>query len=158
MVQPIDLRLKDNSNAQEYFAQMKQQQNMKDAPKTEKIDNQLIQEIENELVNNIEKELASLKNQNTDAKKESQPKNKIGMDEINDTLNKVYNMDSVFFQFELVESKNEMSDIKKKELVLKVINKETKEVLSQYPNDISIKIAKLLDKLIGKGQIADATA
>jgi DNA-directed RNA polymerase beta' subunit len=153
MVQPIDLRLKDNSNAQEYFAQMKQQQNFNDSAKIQKKENQVQQEIENEIIHNIEKELANLKNKEVNSKSQ----NRIGMDEINDVLNGIHNMDSVFFQFELVENKDEISDIMKKELILKVIDKETKEVLRQYPTDTSIKIAKLLDKLIGRGQVADAT-
>ena len=146
MVQPIDLRLKD-SMAQDYFAQMKQQQN-NNAKLQAQTEEQIVQEIEKE----IEQALRSI---NPDAKAEEQKK-KIGISGLNENLNRVANMNSVIFQFEFFEDKNIKAEDRKKELILKVIDKETQKVLSQYPSEISIKVAKMLDQLIGRGQLTDA--
>jgi uncharacterized FlaG/YvyC family protein len=59
-------------------------------------------------------------------------------------------MTEVFFQFEF-DLENQ------KELILKIINKDTKEILNQFPSEVALKIAKMLDQTLGRGQIANAT-
>ena len=151
MVQPIELRLKD-SKAQDYFAQMKEERNN---------NRKLYAQQEEQLVHEIEREIAqALAKIDSNAKlntKKEEEKKKIGMSGLNENLNKVANMNSVIFQFELLENKNLETEAIKKELILKVIDKETNEVLSQYPTELSVKIAKMLDQLIGRGQLANAT-
>jgi uncharacterized FlaG/YvyC family protein len=151
MIQPIDLRLND-SKTDDYFAQMKQR-NSNNSDLQAQVESQIVREVEKR----IEQSLGKI---NSEAQNEAdESKNKVGIQGLNESLNKVVNMNSVFFQFEFLESK----DIKikfeerKKELILKVIDKETKEVLSQYPTEISIKIAKMLDQLVGRGQLANKT-
>jgi len=149
MVQPINLRLGDN-NARQYFAQMRQQQQSNNSKLQAKTEEQIVFEIEKE----IEQSLIKIKLKSDSDEK----KNKIGMSDINENLNKVANMSSVIFQFEFYENQEVKIAERKKELILKVIDKETKEVLSQYPTEISVKIAKMLDQLLGRGQLTDATA
>ena len=147
MVQPIDLRLKD-SMAQDYFAQMRKQQNNNP--------NLLQAQNAEQIVQAIEKEIEqALKNIKPELKTEEQKK-KVGISGLNESLNKVTNMNFVIFQFEFFEDEEAAVEDRKKELILKVLDKETQKVLSQYPAEISIKIAKMLDQLIGRGQLADA--
>ena len=146
MVQPIDLRLND-SKAQDYFAQMRQERN-----------NNLLPQKEEQIVHEIEKEIKQALEKIDSESKIEKHKNKVGMSELNENLNKVSNMNSVIFQFEFHEDKEAKIEDRKKELILKVIDKETQKVLSQYPTEMSIKIAKMIDQLIGRGQLADGTA
>jgi uncharacterized FlaG/YvyC family protein len=69
---------------------------------------------------------------------------------MSENLQTITNMTEVFFQFEFdKENQNEM--------ILKVIDKKTHEVVDQFPSEIAIKIAKMLDQTLGRGQIANAT-
>lgn len=154
MIQPIDLRLND-SKTQNYFSQMRQQQNNKNA-------NNLQMQIETQIMQEVEKEIEQISEKidsETEAKNTEQQQNKAGISGLNENLNKVANMNSVFFQFEFIEPETDIkAEERKKELILKVIDKETKEVLSQYPTEISVKIAQMLDQLIGRGQLTDVKA
>ena len=158
MVQPIDLQLK-GSNAQEYFAQLKQEQNTKSNLQLKQEQN-ILQEIAEEIKQTLEKTNAkSEKESNSNSKTEEHNK-KVGVEGLNETLNNVANMNSVIFQFEFQDqdTTDTITEAKRKEIILKVIDKETEEVLSQYPTELSLKIAKMLNQLIGKGQMADTTA
>ena len=150
MVQPIDLQLK-GSNTQDYFAQMRQERNNNLQPNKEE---QIVQEMEREIAQAIKKIDLESKPDN----KPDKQKNKVGVSGLNESLNKITDMNSVIFQFEFLEDEEKRIEDRKKELILKVIDKETKKVLSQYPTEISIKVAKMLDQLIGRGQLADGTA
>ncbi|MPN02689.1 hypothetical protein SDC9_149905 [bioreactor metagenome] len=38
---------------------------------------------------------------------------------------------------------------------MKVVNQETQEVIQQFPTEISLKIIKMLEETLGRGQIAN---
>ena len=159
MVQPIDLQLK-GSNAQEYFAQLKQEQNTKTNLKA-KQEQSILQEITKEIEQTLAKtntkiEKDSEKKSNLNSKINEYRKN-VGLETLNETLNNVTNMNSVVFQFEFYEPNDAIAEAKRKEIILKVIDKESKEVVSQYPTELALKVIKMLDQLIGKGQMADTT-
>ncbi|MCL2312892.1 MAG: flagellar protein FlaG [Firmicutes bacterium] len=76
--------------------------------------------------------------------------NKVGFDGIGEKLLEITGMTQVYFQFELCEKT-------KKDLIMKTIDKETHEVIQQYPTEVSLKIAQMIQEQLGRGQIANAT-
>lgn len=76
-------------------------------------------------------------------------KKKEELESLNKNINDIQNeIDKVFFKFE-------RSEDNPKDLILKIIDQETREVLQQYPSELSLKIAKIVEELLGTGQIID---
>jgi uncharacterized FlaG/YvyC family protein len=83
----------------------------------------------------------------------SELENKVSIQDLGKKLNAVANMKDISFQFEL---QSESGNINERSLILKVIDKATNEVVSQFPSETSIKLARMLEQTGGTGQIANA--
>ncbi len=71
-------------------------------------------------------------------------------DKLADTLKDMAQIDGVYFEF----VKDEETD----EMLMRVVDKETKKVLKQYPSEITLKIAQIINNTLDTvGQITNAT-
>ena len=85
-----------------------------------------------------------------DANNPPEKNNQVGFQNIAERLREATGMTQVYFQFELCDENN-------KELILKVLDKTTHEVIQQFPSELSLKIAQMLEEQLGRGLIANAT-
>lgn len=96
---------------------------------------------------NVEKESLIKNDSTTDNKQDSE--NKVSdFSNIVKNISSVVNNDNIALQF----SKDEDTE----KLILKVIDSETKEVIHQYPADVSLQIAKIVSENLEPGIITNA--
>lgn len=62
-------------------------------------------------------------------------------------LKEIANVNGVYFEFVLDEESTEM--------LMRVIDEKTKQIIRQYPSEITLKIAKIINDTLGQGQIAN---
>jgi flagellar protein FlaG len=144
IIQPINIRTQD-SNAQSNYEQMQMQRKDagdKDAMANLNVSSASSDDASEQITAVIEQQKE--KPENTAEKEEELNISKA----INDIVS---NISNVYFKFEFDE------DLNPRELILKIIDEETKEVVSQYPSELSLKIAQFLEQTLGTGQLTDAT-
>lgn len=65
-------------------------------------------------------------------------------------------------ELQLIDKENETVEFSvdkpTKKMIMKVIDKETNEIVRQYPPEISLKIARIIADTMGNGQFANAQA
>ncbi len=44
-----------------------------------------------------------------------------------------------------------------KELILQVLDSDSKKVIRQFPSELAIQIARMVDEILEQGQVTDAT-
>lgn len=66
---------------------------------------------------------------------------------IENEISKLLEDDSLIAQFS--------TDKEKEKLILKIVNPDTKEVVRQYPPEVSLKIARMVNNMIESNNIAD---
>jgi len=97
--------------------------------------------------------------------------NKNAPTEVNQTMERVekHNNDEFQSTFDPKKIENEISklleddsliaqfstDKETEKLILKILNPDTKEVVRQYPPEVSLKIARMVNKMIESNNIAD---
>jgi uncharacterized FlaG/YvyC family protein len=160
MIEPI-LRTKesDTTKYNDYFSNSKS--NQKSSLNAERLAQQKIQNAKkiSKPIENLEEpskddpattvtvENAIANNTNNSVDEQT---NKVAFGNMAEKLREITGMTQVYFQFELSEEN-------KKDLIMKVRDKETHEVIQQYPSEISLKIAQMIEDYLGRGQIANAT-
>jgi flagellar protein FlaG len=72
----------------------------------------------------------------------------VDFSEFASNVQKMLGADSVALEFSI--------DKDTKKMVLKIIDKETKEVIQQVPQELALKVAKFVADQLGHGQVADA--
>jgi len=83
-----------------------------------------------------------------DPKQQNEKKNRY--ENLNTKLSDITSITEVYFQFEFSKEDS-------KEIILKVVDKETNEVINQYPSDVSLKIMQMVEQLFGRGQLSDVS-
>ncbi|MER3329783.1 MAG: flagellar protein FlaG [Candidatus Kapaibacterium sp.] len=71
----------------------------------------------------------------------------IDTQKIESEISKLLEDDSLISQF--------TTDKETEKLILKILNKDTKEVVRQYPPEVSLKIARMVSNMIESNSIAD---
>jgi flagellar protein FlaG len=74
--------------------------------------------------------------------------NQEAIDELNKDLNSILEGNKLNVEFKFEKEANQ--------LVMKIIDDETKEVVRQVPSDIMLKIARIISNQTGSGALADA--
>lgn len=91
-------------------------------------------------------------NKAIEATKTEEKKNKddkpISFNELANNVQKMIGNDTVVLEFSV--------DKDTKKMVLKIIDKETKEIIQQVPQEIALKVAKFVADQLGNGQVANA--
>ena len=130
-IQPKTINQPNN----EYFVKIKQNN-----PQliSDKNINQLLQDTK------VKEEIKKEKEKNTSSEK------KPGLENLNDRLYDANSITQVYFQFEFSKENN-------KNVILKVVDKKTDEVINQYPSDVSLKIMQMVQQLFGRGQLSDVS-
>lgn len=73
---------------------------------------------------------------------------KVGYGRLGKKLKEIAEVDKVHFEF--------VMDSESKTMLIKIIDEDTKEVIHQIPSEMTLKIAKMVDEILGRGQISDA--
>ena len=110
---------------------------------------QLVKQISLAIKTELTAEDAKRKSNNAE-ETEKDSNNRVNLTEMAEKLSEITEMPEIYFQFEIEKGS-------KNQLIMKVIDKITNEVIKQFPSDISLKIAKMLEENLGKGQIANLT-
>lgn len=95
------------------------------------------------LVQELKKETPSVK-----AEVKEKKYNQDSIDELNKELNGLLEGNQLNVEFKFEKEANQ--------LIMKLINQETKEVVRQVPPDIMLRIAKIVSSQLGSGALADA--
>ena len=131
------------------FANFAPQAFQKKSLETEHSNSQIATKRTEDLAKNNETVAEETQNQNN-LREEQKSANRVGFEDMGARLSELTGMTQVYFQFELdVEEQ--------KGLIMKVFDKKTDEMLQQYPSELSLKIAQMLEGYLGRGQIANAT-
>jgi flagellar protein FlaG len=97
---------------------------------------------------------ASVSNKNSDAfaikgEEHSAEKNKqANFNDLAKKIRSILNDDNLTVEFSL--------DKETKKMIMKVIDSDTKEVIKQYPPDITLKIARIVAGTLDQGQVTNA--
>ncbi len=82
--------------------------------------------------------------------KDTQKKdNKISYDEIGDQLKEFLGLNNVSIEFSLDQTSNRM--------IMKIIDNQTKEIIKQFPPDLSLQIARIVSTTISGRSLTDVT-
>lgn len=79
--------------------------------------------------------------------KNKEKKDKVDYKELANNLKELAGANNVYFEFVMEEES--------KEMVMRVVDENTKEVIRQYPSEITLKIAKIVNETLGQGQITN---
>lgn len=113
---------------------------------------QFVQQLSKQIASLVKEEVAKTETEQNKEKvekeKEAEKENRVDFSDISEKLREITGMEQVYFQFEIDKDN-------KKELIMKVVNQETQEVIQQFPTEISLKIIKMLEETLGRGQIAN---
>ncbi len=74
---------------------------------------------------------------------------RVSYERLGNKLKEIAEINEVHFEFVLDKDNDKM--------LIRIIDDSTKEVINQIPSEMTLKIAKMLDEMLGRGQIADAT-
>lgn len=91
-------------------------------------------------INTSEKEPNSLSELRFDS-------NKINYNEISDKLSEILGDENIDIKFS--------KDNDTEKMIMKIYNKDTEEIIKQFPPEITLKIAKIVSSLLEKGSFAD---
>jgi len=138
MIEPI-LQAKTTDTV-DYSSNRNQRNALNSEGSTQQVSNQ--KNDNNALKNETNLERNNLQNN------QEKPENKVGFADISENLNLMTNMPQTYFQFEI--------DEEQKGLILKIFDKETNEIIQQFPSELSLKIAQMIEENFGQGQIANA--
>lgn len=73
---------------------------------------------------------------------------KVTYKKLAEKMESIANIEGIYFEF--------VKDEETEEMLMRVIDKETNEIIRQYPSEITLKIAKIINKTLEAGQITDA--
>jgi uncharacterized FlaG/YvyC family protein len=138
MIEPINI-IPNSNNKNDYYSQLNKQSNSKTTIVSE-----------NGFGQSMPRTDIKEEPNKSDSKANSEKTLSGGLQNMNELLNDITSITQVYFQFEL--SEENPSDI-----ILKVIDKHTDEVVNQYPSDISLKIMKMIEQFVGRGQLSDVS-
>jgi len=143
MIEPV-LRTQETDTTK-YNDFLSSNSNQKNSLDTEQSLQQIAKQKEN---SNQKNETTAAKNENV-LNEESAQENTVGFSNMGERLREMTGITQVYFQFELCDEK--------RNLIMKILDVESHEVLQQYPSDLSLKIAQMIEEHLGRGQIANAT-
>ncbi len=89
-------------------------------------------------------------NKAKDVKDNSETPKTANFDALSEKLKEILSDETVDIKFDKDEST--------KQMIMRLVDKETKETIKQFPPEITIKIAKMVSDFFEHGAIADATA
>ncbi|MGI6369222.1 MAG: flagellar protein FlaG [Ignavibacteria bacterium] len=124
-------------NTDNAFAEMLSNENV--SAKKEKLDVNRKNIKDNQLDNSRNKE----ENKNS---QEDSPK--VTYKKLAEKMESIAKIEGIYFEF--------VKDEETEEMLMRVIDKETNEIIRQYPSEITLKIAKIINKTLEVGQITDA--
>lgn len=75
--------------------------------------------------------------------------NKSGFADLSDKLKEILKDANMYLEFSKDKETNK--------IILKLIDQETGEVVEQYPEEVSLKIARYISATLGNGQVTNAT-
>ena len=118
-------------------------------PKNNDVENEAPSKLVSQPVE-VEKETKTIEEQVQELKKkkEEDPYARKDLDEFEKTVNEALEVENLKIEF----SKDDETD----RMIMKLIDKETQEVVQQYPPDISLKIARIVANTIEQGSITNA--
>jgi len=156
MIEPI-LKIEESNIAKynEFFAQSKKQSSKESQYFYKQVSAQIAdlakqEDIQRNKLKIVDTFTGSDNNTNNQAERFSKKQSRINFTEMANKLIEITGMKEVYFQFLPTKSS-------KNGLIMKVIDKSTDEVIQQFPSEISMRIAKMIEENYGKGQIANAT-
>ncbi len=98
--------------------------------------------------NSVEAKAKAKDENNSSSKKAEQNKIKTDLQDMSEKLKEIIEDTNVFLEFKIDKDTNQM--------VLRLIDNETKEVVQQYPTELALKIARIISQISGSGSIANA--
>jgi uncharacterized FlaG/YvyC family protein len=157
MIEPI-LKIEESDIAKynEFFAQSKKQSSKESQHFYKQVSAQIAdlakqEDIRRDKLKIVDTFTGSDNNANNQATEQfSKKKSRINFTEMANKLIEITGMKEVYFQFLPTKSS-------KNGLIMKVIDKSTDEVIQQFPSEISMRIAKMIEENYVRGQITNAT-
>ena len=89
----------------------------------------------------------TLKNEQPDSE-EKETNNAVNYNDLAEKLKSLINQENIAIKFSYDEESNRM--------IMKIIDKETEEVIKQFPPEITLKIARIVADTLENGQVANA--
>lgn len=109
--------------------------------------NKYLKESHDNSADNERKNKFIRENSNNSTAADSEKEAKVDYKELANKLKDIAGAQGVYFEF--------IPDEETKKMLMRVVNEETKEVIRQYPAELTLKIVKIINETLGQGQIAN---